>query len=368
MFFRITPTSMAIAVSSFTFLLSACSPEASDTTLSETAASPAEKIVVPADKFDLGNWSITVPTDTDNNKKVDSIDVAELATYSHPDFFHLDEQGRMVFSTPNKALTTPNSSNTRSELRYMSRGENTKIGYRDPENNFSLKAHPAADKFASIGGRLEATLHVDAVALNAGKPEKFPAYSAVVGQIHAVKFSGEHETAGWGNEPLKIYYKKWPGHDKGSVFWTYERNLAKENPLRSDVAYPVWGNTWDVTADPGDKGIALGEEFSYTVNVYENIMSLTFETAAHEPVSFNIDLSNNVDAYGKVDPKDNPLGYTGDSMYFKAGIYDQCSTKSDEGFWYAACPGTGDWATDLANGDFARATFSKLIVSDAVAN
>ncbi len=338
-----------------TFLISGC------------VSSTPEKVEAPANRFNLDNWKITVPVDANGDQKVDSISASQLANYSHPDFFHLDSLGRMVFTTPNKAVTTKNSSNTRSELRYMSSDKNSKVPSHSPENNFSLQAHPTAGTFASIGSKMEATLHVDAVALNADKPEKFPAYSAVVGQIHAVKFSGPHETAGWGNEPLKIFYKKWPGHEKGSVFWTYERNLAKANPQRRDIAYPVWGNTWDLTQDPGTKGIALGEEFSYTVNVYQNIMTLTFETSNHDTVRYDIDLSNNTDAYGNVDAQDNPLGYTGDSLYFKAGIYDQCSTKSTEGFWYAACAGTGDWATDHANGDFARATFSRLVVSDATA-
>ena len=346
------------------FLLVGCKP--SDEPVSE-AAEPAAS-VVPANVFDLSHWSITVPTDVNNDKKVDSIGPNDLASYSHADFFHLDSQQRMVFTAPNKALTTPNSSNTRSELRYLSAGVDSSVGTKSPGNNFALAAHPDAQDFASIGHRMEAILHVDAVAVNAGRPEKYPAYSAVVGQIHAVKFPGEHETAGWGNEPLKIYYKKWPHHAKGSVFWTYERNLAKENPDRTDIAYPVWGNTWDNPQDPGAEGIALGEEFSYVVNVHNNVMSLTFETAAHETVSYDIDLSNNVDAYGNVDELDNPLGYSGDAHYFKAGIYDQCSTSDAEGFWYAACSGTGDWDTDQANGDFARATFSKLVVSDSLEN
>lgn len=323
---------------------------------------------VPADSFDLSHWAITVPTDSDGDGKVDTINEAQLAGYVHPDFFYLDEHGRIVFTTPNQAVTTRNSSNTRSELRFMSRGGNVDIKGKAPANNFSLKAHSQADQFASIGSRMEATLHVNAVALNAGKPEKFPAYSAVVGQIHAVKFVGEHENAGWGNEPLKIFYKKWPSHKKGSVFWTYERNLEKANPDRRDIVYPVWGNTWDVDTDPGDQGIALGEEFSYTVNVYKNTMTLTFTASAHEAVSYDIDLSNNTDAYGKVDKQDNPLGYSGDSLYFKAGIYNQCSTKASEGFWYAACAGTGDWETDYVSGDFARATFSRLLVGDAIEN
>ena len=49
-------------------------------------------------------------------------------------------------------------------------------------------------------------------------------------------------------------------------------------------------------------------------------------------------------------------------LYFKAGIYNQCSTKKGGGSWFAGCAGTGDWEEDKANGDYAQATFSKLVV------
>jgi len=119
------------------------------------------------------------------------------------------------------------------------------------------------------------------------------------------------------------------------VFWNYERNLAKEDPNRTDIVTAVWGNVWTNSEDPGSAGIALGQPLSYVVNVYEN-----------------------------VDLKDNPKGYAGDAHYFKAGLYNQCSTKNAPGVWYAACPGTGDWETDKANGDYAQATFSRLVVRD----
>lgn len=319
---------------------------------------------VPADKFDLSNWNITLPMDANRDKKVDIIKVADLQTYSHPDFFFLDEKGHMVFQSPNKAFTTPNSSNARSELRQMIRGTNTRIGTKSAGNNFALAIHPQAQYFGAVGGRMEATLQVNHVALRAGNPEKAPAYSVVVGQIHAGKSSEPKGGYGYGNEPLKIYYKKWPNHESGSVFWTYEKNLAKKDPNRRDVAYPVWGNLWDKSEDPGTDGIALGEEFSYSVNVYGNIMTLNFDAPGRETVTYSINLANNVDAYGNVDEHDHPYGYAGDSLYFKAGAYNQCSTKDQKGFWYAACLGTGKWKEDYANGDYTSVSFSKLVLSD----
>lgn len=330
-------------------------------------ASAGDKAPVPADKFDLSQWNITLPIDKDRNKKPDSVSVKKLQKYSHPDFFYLDDQNRMVFASPNKATTTKNTSNARSELRQMLRGTNTRIKTHGAGNNFAVLARKGSDKYGAVGGRLDATLHVDHVAMRAGNPKIKAAYSAVVGQIHAVKYDNTSSGFGYGNEPIKIYYKKFPGHETGSVFWTYERNLAKDDPNRTDIAYPVWGNTWENMDDPGEAGIALGEIFSYTINVHENIMFLEFTTARHGTVNHARSLVNNKDAYGEVDALDNPYSYGGDSLYFKAGVYNQCSPKTGGGLWYAGCPGTGDWAVDKANGDYAQATFSKLTVGPSTA-
>lgn len=334
------------------------------TLLSGLAASATakDKSPVPADKFDLSQWNITLPIDMDRNNKPDSVTVKKLKKYSHPDFFYLDEQGHMVFASPNKAATTKNTSNTRSELRQMLRGTNTRIKTHSAGNNFAVRARKGSDKFGSIGGRMDATLHVDHVAKRAGNSATKAAYSVVVGQIHAVKYDNTRAGFGYGNEPIKIYYKKFPDHETGSVFWNYELNLAKDDPNRTDIAHPIWGNTWENKEDPGSAGIALGEDFSYTINVHENTMYLTFTSENHPTVTYTRSLVSNLDSYGVIDPLDNKFSYGGDSLYFKAGVYNQCSTKKGGGLWYAGCPGTGNWEEDKANGDYAQATFSKLTV------
>ena len=324
--------------------------------------------LVPADKFDLTHWKITIPTDNNNDGKVDGISAKEIQTFAHPDFFYLNGEGNMVFATPNKAFTTPNSSNTRSELHHVVGGMNSKKdGFA---NNFALQANKDAEQYGQIGGNLQATLAVNHVAKRAKYPNKPPAFSVVVGQIHATKDKtrgAQGDGYGYGNEPLKIYYKKWPEHQYGSVFWNYERNLAKEDPNRQDVSYSVWGTPWDETTAPGEQGIALDEPFSYEVNVYQNTMYLTFTSERLGTKHFEINLANNVDANGQVDKLDHPNGYTGDANFFKAGAYDQCSIKDDPGMWYPACLGTGDWKTDKENGDYAQVTFSRLVTGPAKA-
>ena len=324
----------------------------------------------PGDYFDFKFWKLTLPLDANLDGKVDEVSVRSLADYSHPDFFYLDENRNLIFTAPNKAKTTSGSSNTRSELRQMLRGRNTGIGTHDPKNNFSLRAHKGYRRFATVGGQMEATLKVLHVARNAANETKKPAYSVVVGQIHADKDQdviNEGKGFGWGNEPIKIYYKKWPNHETGSVFWTYERNLPRNDKDRTDIAYPVWGNTWENANDPGSEGIALGQWFNYNINVHKSIMYLTFRTVdPAKRVTYQVDLSDNIDPYGNVDAKDNPRGYSGDAMYFKAGAYNQCSTLDKDGIWYAGCAGTGDWSTDEANGDYASVAFRRIQLSGSV--
>lgn len=322
--------------------------------------------LAPSSKYDMSHWKITLPVDENGDGKADSVSVRKMDGFIHEDYFYLDDDGYMVFASPNKAASTPNSTNTRSELRYMLRGGKTRIKTSSPLNHFALKSHPAANKHAAIGGRMEATLKVDHVSVNAGYPDKEPAYSVVIGQIHGKKAKILNQFGyGWGNEPLKIFYKKWPGHETGSVFWNYERNLPKDDPNRTDIAYAVWGNSWDDKADPGASGIALGEEFSYTVNVFGDVMYLTFESQRLGTVRHHINLADNIDAKGKVDVFDHKGGYTGDMMYFKAGAYNQCSSSNAPSFRYPACPGTGDWQVDKANGNYTQVSFSRLLVGDA---
>lgn len=360
-------TFVTLAVSSGLLACSSTEP-ASSNVMNNNEMSQAK---VPASVFDLSEWKITLPLDQDNNGKIDEIDVKQIQSFYHDDFFYLDENDHMVFAAPNKATTTANSSNTRSELRHMLRGNDTKIKTKSIKNNFTLNKHTLSSKFARIGGKLEATLKVDHVATRAKHSSKPPAYSVVVGQIHAGKdqnlINKTDQLFGWGNEPLKIYYKKWPNHNTGSVFWTYERNLAKSDKNRTDIAYPVWGNTWENPNNPGAEGLELSQEFSYVVNVHGNVMHLEFSAVGKETVKYSIDLTNNMDAYGNQDVLDNPYGYTLDWHYFKAGAYNQCSTKDAKGTWYAACEGTGDWKTDKANGDYVQVTFSSLTVGESTA-
>ncbi len=336
-----------------------CSSTDSDASKAEIKSA----LVHPGQVIDLSYWNITLPQDANNDGKPDQIKTKDIQAYTHDDYFYVNDSGEVVFTSPNVAVTTANSKNTRSELRHMMRGFDSSIKTKAPKNNFAIASHKNADAFAQIGGKLNATLHVDHVAVNSRKPELKPTYSVVVGQIHAGKDKVPVDGFGYGNEPIKIYFKKFPNHETGSVFWNYERNLPKDDPNRTDIAYPVWGNTWENPNDPKAAGIALGEDFSYEINVYKDTMYLTFTAEGKETIKYTVNLADNVDPYGKVDSKDHPQGYTGDWHYFKAGAYNQCNGGTKHAFWGTGCGGTGDWETDFKNGDYTQVTFSKIELS-----
>lgn len=284
--------------------------------------------------------------------------VNNLVNYKHDDYFYAtsDDVDWVVYKTPNSGGTTPNSSNTRSELRHQ------------PEWT------------PETGGRLTGTLKVMHVSTTGDA--RIPAsHSVVVGQIHSDE---GHE-----NEPLKIYYKKFPGHTKGSVFWNYEINTQGSNDERWDYSTAVWGDDWSVVGpdqntppiEP-DNGIKLGEEFSYDINVYEGIMHLTFKSDGHPTRKFTKSLvSSDYTTYADIpdqvldvfsstgqDGTENPSAYSRELQYFKQGGYNQTNGKNPEEnmVWNTgANTYNGNLSQQYANGSFAAVWFKEATVGSA---
>lgn len=269
----------------------------------------------------------------------------ELVNYSKDDFFYVvneDNTDWVVYKTPNAGITSPNSSNTRTELGEKKRWT--------PEE----------------GGKLTGTLKVQHVSTT-GDATTRSAYSVVVGQIHSDE---GHE-----NEPLKIYYKKFPGHEKGSVFWNYEINTEGNNDGRWDFSTAVWGHDFSILGtspnsypeEPLD-GITLGEEFSYEVNVYNGIMYLSFTSEGHETKRFTKNLLKSdfariedipqqvIDWYSSKRPigVERDSAYSGEKQFFKQGAYNQANGKSTKSETY-----NGDIAKQYAKGSYAEVWFKE---------
>ena len=186
---------------------------------------------------------------------------------------------------------------------------------------------------------MSAELAVDWVSTS-GDDKKFAAHAVVVGQIHG---SGK-------TEPLKIFFRKLPGHEKGSLFWNYEVRPENQDE-REDVPHDVWGSSKLTGADPEPAdGIKLGEKFSYVVEVAGTMMNLTFKKSDGTEVKQSHDLGKGHPDFAR------DRGYADDWMYFKAGAYNQCNLGT-EGVWGSACQNRGE-----AAGDYTQVSFYSIKV------
>lgn len=308
---------------------------ASDTTVKTKKETKYPSDVIPF----MDEWKILLGDGTRSEK---------LVNYKKEDFFYVENDGKtdwVVYKTPNSGITSRTSSNTRTEL--------------------GQKAHWIPE----TGGKLTGTLKVQHVSTT-GDARAASSYCVVIGQIHSDE---GHE-----NEPLKIYYKKFPGHKKGSVFWNYEINTKGDNSGRFDFSTAVWGDDFSVVGDspntypdePED-GIALGEEFSYEVNIYEGIMYLTFTSKGHETIKFTksllkSDFSKKEDIPQQVLIRyaskrkagiEREIAYAGEIQYFKQGAYNQANGKSTKSETY-----DGDIVKQYENGSYAEVWFKEAAV------
>ena len=292
----------------------------------------------------------------------DGTHVDDIIAFEHKDFFYTVIDGTMrwvVYKTPNSGVTSKNSSNTRTEL------------------------HEKREWTPEQGGKLTGSCKVMHVSTS-GDARVAASYSTVIGQIH----SGEgHE-----NEPCKIFYKKFPGHTKGSVFWNYEINTAgDDNSGRWDYSYPVWGydmsivgsNPTDFPPEPAD-GIKLGEEFSYEINVHKGIMYVTFTSEGHETKTFTKNLiqseyTTKADIPEQTQKLFVPIGqdgverasaYAGELNYFKQGAYNQTNGKDPEKnmVWCAGAETyNGDIAKQYENGSYTEVWFKETSIGESSA-
>ena len=288
----------------------------------------------------MENWKILLGDGTRSKN---------LINFQKDDFFYLEnEKGTnwVVYKTPNAGITSKTSKNTRTELHQKE--------YWIPET----------------GGKLTGTLKVQHVSTT-GDATSSSSFSVVVGQIHSAE---GHE-----NEPLKIYYKKFPSHTKGSVFWNYEINPKGDNSGRFDYSTAVWGYDFSVVGKSATEypeepknGIALGEEFTYEVFVEKGIMHLTFTSQNHQKVTFTKSLINSefstqatipeqvIKRYAnkrKVTPE-KETAYAGELNYFKQGAYNQANQKSTKSEVYG-----GNITKQYANGSFAEVWFKSSTLS-----
>ncbi|WP_411894745.1 polysaccharide lyase family 7 protein [Winogradskyella sp. A2] len=279
--------------------------------------------------------------------------------FEHKDFFYTIQDNNedwVVYKAPNAGDTHGTSNNCRTELAQLK------------------KWYPS-----TANDKLTATLKVMNVS-STGDARVAASYSVVVGQIHS---ADGHE-----NEPLKIFYKKFPGHTKGSVFWHYEINTAgDDNSGRWDYSSAVWGHDFSVIGsgentypkEPKD-GIELDEEFSYEIEVKDGIMNLKFMSNNHETKTFTKNLIKS-DFTTKSDIPEQtqklfvPIGqdgierknaYAGEGCFFKLGSYNQTNGKSpkvNRNWCSGAETHNGDIQKQYADGNYAEVWFKSAKIS-----
>ncbi|MFK7968849.1 MAG: polysaccharide lyase family 7 protein [Bacteroidia bacterium] len=354
---RVATSLSTIFVLGVFVMLSSCSETAkeSDNSASEdTAKAELVKAAYPSDVIPFfDHWKLILG---------DGSNAGFANNFEHKDFFYATHDGKqdwIVYKAPNAGDTHGTSNNTRTELAQ-------------------------AKKWSPVTpAKLTATLKVMNVSAT-GDARVAASYSVVVGQIHS---ADKHE-----NEPLKIFYKKFPGHAKGSIFWHYEINTAgDDNSGRWDYSTAVWGHDFSVVgtdastypAEPED-GIEIGEEFSYEIEVKDGIMNLTFSSAGHETKSFTKNLivseyttkadipeqTQNLFVPIGQDGVERPNAYADEGLFFKLGCYNQTNGKSPDvnRNW---CSGAethgGDVQKQYADGNYAEVWFktASITVSDA---
>lgn len=263
----------------------------------------------PGENFDLLDWSLTLPTDLNKDKKADTVYEKPLDKgFNLKPFFYTADDGGLVFASPNVgAKTSKNTKYARTELREMLRRGNNRIKIRGlTKNNWvfagvhgSMKA-----KSGGIEGSLEGTLAVNRVSTT-GDIRKVG--RVVIGQIHATD-----------DEPIRLYYRKLPGNTKGTVYFAHEINDG------DDVWINMIGSRSHKLPDPDD-GIALNEKFSYKISVENEVLFVTIIREGKPNITKYYDM------------KDSGYSAGNQYMYFKAGVYNQ----NNEG----------------ADGDYVQATF-----------
>ena len=349
--------SMFLFVTSI-IVLSSCAHSANEKADKASSKEEIKKIVYPSDVFTFyKDWNLILG---------DGSNVGHPIDYVQKDFFYTVKDGSqewVVYKAPNAGSTHGTSNNTRTELAQSKKWS------------------------AMTDAKLTGTLKVMNVSAT-GDARVAASYSVVVGQIHS---ADGHE-----NEPLKIFYKKFPGHTKGSVFWHYEINTAgKDNSKRWDYSTAVWGHDFSVVGETAttyplepENGIALDEEFSYEILVEEGIMTLSFMSKGHETKTFSknlikSDFAKSTDIPQQVRNLFFPIGqdgveranaYAEEGLFFKQGAYNQTNGKSPEvnmNWCSGAETHDGDIQKQYADGNYAEVWFKNATVivdKDAYSN
>ena len=314
------------------------------------------------------------------------------AAESSEPFFFTAADGGMVFKSPvNGARTSANTRFPRSELREYVRGgvrsrptgESIRVSGVN-ENNWALGYQPnlifddngdTGRNVQNIGGRngrLTATMRVNKVT-ETGRPDDVGV--TIIGQIHAEN-----------DEPLRLYYRKLPGFDLGSVYAVHElrRSRGDETPTRIGRDAPdinLVGTSTDLddlirrgeTTESIETlladGIALDELFSYEIiNEGELVTVNLIRGDIDQPIIASTIINMATIVNQRDGAENDPIGSGYDRadewMYYKVGAYTQNNSDVEE-FDNVLTPGaaTTGFGPNGDQPDYDQVTVYRLSVS-----
>ncbi|MFK8060299.1 MAG: polysaccharide lyase family 7 protein [Polaribacter sp.] len=259
----------------------------------------------PSENFDLSTWNLSIPENKGNGTAT-TITVSQINNkYENSKYFYTASDGGMVFKCPVAGFkTSVNTSYTRVELREMLRGTNTSISTQGVnKNNWVFGSAPTSDKTAAAGydGEMTATVAVNHVTITGSNSQ---IGRVIIGQIHAND-----------NEPVRLYYRKLPNNSLGSIYIAHE----PADGFGNEQWYEMIGSRNNNASNPSD-GIALNEKFSYKIEVINNVLTVIISREGKTDVTQIVDMKNS--------------GYNqgGKYMYYKAGVYNQNNTGSNDDF------------------------------------
>jgi len=255
--------------------------------------------------IDLSDWYLTLPVDENNDGKADRVHEWELVKgWTDPRFFYLSKDGGLTFHSPVKgAKTSKNTKYARTELREMLRRGNKSIPTAEPgRNNWvpSTAKRKYRKKAGGVDGELHATLAVNHVTTTGAANE---IGRVIIGQIH-----------GKDDEPVRLYYRKLPNHQRGSLYFAHENKNETD-----DQYYDLIGSRLSNAEDP-ISGIKLNEKFSYSIVLAGDLLEVTILQDAQTLTRKRINIGES--------------GYTSSDeyLYFKAGVYNQNKTGDDDDY------------------------------------
>jgi Ca2+-binding RTX toxin-like protein len=208
-----------------------------------------------AEKIDLSNWKLTLPTDSDGGFSGTAVEIKNLAGYQNSKYFFTGDDGAMVSVAPVEGATTGGSKYARSELREM--------------NGSDRAAWDLAQ-----GGQMVGTLEVDvAPTTHDGDPGR-----VIFAQIHGqdeelVRFYWEgnqvyfkNDQAGPGNDELRFDLLN--GKGERPDISLNERFSFSIDAEGSDLVIKVWADGDLYTSATKINSVWKSDEFYFKAGTY----------------------------------------------------------------------------------------------------